>query len=71
MDDMVAIVEPVELHYLWRPQLGDPADEMVLETAINGQADCMVTRNLRHFQAAARQFGIEVVTPGEALRRIR
>lgn len=30
--------EPVEVHFLWRPQLADPADELVLEAAVNGQA---------------------------------
>ena len=35
------IVEPVRIHYLWRPQLRDPEDEMVLETAVNGRADAI------------------------------
>jgi putative PIN family toxin of toxin-antitoxin system len=70
LDYLAGIVEPVKLHYLWRPQLGDVADEMVLETAINGQADCIVTFNTRHFAPAAR-FGLETIWPGEALRRIR
>ena len=30
--------EPVEINFRWRPQLRDPADEMVLETAANGKA---------------------------------
>ncbi len=63
------LVEPVRLHYLWRPQLTDVADEMVLETAINGRATAIVTFNTRHFQAAAR-FGIEVIRPDEAVRRL-
>ncbi len=70
LDYLAGLVEPVKLHYLWRPQLGDVADEMVLETAINGRADCIVTFNTRHFEPAAR-FGIEAIWPGEALRRIR
>jgi len=70
LDYLAGIVDPVKLHYLWRPQLSDVADEMVLETAINGRADCIVTFNTRHFGAAAR-FGIDVVWPDEALRRIR
>ncbi len=71
LDDLAGIVEPVRLHYLWRPQLGDVADEMVLETAINGRADCIVTHNVRHFEPAAGSFGIDVILPAEALRRIR
>lgn len=70
LDYLAGLVEPVRLHYLWRPQLGDVADEMVLETAINGRADCIVTFNIRHFGPATR-FGIEPIRPDEAIRRIR
>ena len=66
---LAGLIEAVKLHYLWRPQLGDVADEMVLETAINGRADCIATFNARHFGPAAR-FGIEIVTPAKLLRRI-
>jgi hypothetical protein len=41
---------------------------MVLETAINGRADCIVTFNTRHFAPATR-FGIETIRPDEALRK--
>ncbi len=30
LDAIAALVKPVETHYLWRPQLRDPGDEMVL-----------------------------------------
>ena len=66
---LATIIAPVKLHYLWRPQLGDLADEMVLETAINGRADRIVTFNVRHF-GPAQKFGIEVVTPAETMRRL-
>jgi predicted nucleic acid-binding protein len=40
--------EPVKIHFLWRPQW-DPSDEMVLETAVNGRADVLVTFNQRDY----------------------
>lgn len=69
LDYLAGLVVPVKFHYLWRPQLGDVADEMVLETAINGRADTIVTFNIRHFGPAAK-FGIEVIRPDAALRRL-
>jgi hypothetical protein len=36
LDELVGLAEPVSVTYLWRPQLSDPADEMVLEAAVNG-----------------------------------
>lgn len=69
LDRLADLVTPVKLHYRWRPQLADAADEMVLETAINGRADCIVTFNVRHFRPSVR-FGIEVLTPALALGRL-
>ena len=70
LDAVAAIVEPIQLRFLWRPRLKDPADEMVLETAVNGRADRLVTFNLRHLKAAAEEFGIRVLTPPEAWKEI-
>ena len=67
---LCSVSEPVDIHYLWRPRLRDPADEMVLETAINGYADALVTFNRRDFGNAATSFGIELLRPQDALRRI-
>jgi putative PIN family toxin of toxin-antitoxin system len=62
-------VTPVEVNYRWRPQLGDPDDEMVLEAAINCRAD-IVTFNARDFGTAPARFGLTLLSPAEALRRI-
>jgi putative PIN family toxin of toxin-antitoxin system len=70
LDALVAVVEPVVLRFLWRPQLKDPDDEMVLETAVNGRADQIATFNTRHLAAAARTFGIRTERPGSIWREI-
>ena len=64
------VAEPVETRFLWRPQVRDPADEMVLEAAINGNADALVTFNRRDFGDGPARFGIAVFSPREELRRI-
>jgi predicted nucleic acid-binding protein len=71
LDTVLAMAEPVKAHFLWRPQLRDPGDEMVLETAVNGQADALVTFNVRDFGPVPERFGIEVMIPREAIRRVR
>src|SRR5438105_1366092 len=68
---LIAMAEPVETHFLWRPQLRDPGDEMVLEAAINGRADALVTFNVRDFGTVPARFGIEVMIPREAIGRMR
>ena len=65
-----ALVEPVQVRFMWRPQLADPSDEMVLDAAVNGHADALVTHNLAHFALAAPRFGLLLLRPGELLERI-
>ena len=57
---LCAVAEPVWIAFLWRPLLRDPADEMVLEAAINGNADTLVTFNRRDFGDAPRGFGTSI-----------
>jgi predicted nucleic acid-binding protein len=71
LDVLVAVATPVEIRFLWRPQLRDAADEMVLETAINGMADAIVTFNTRDFRPAPQLFGVAVVTPRDVLQSVR
>jgi len=52
-------VGPVDVQFLWRPQLSDSDDEMVLEAAINGSADMIVTYHAADFGPAAR-FGLRI-----------
>lgn len=68
---VVALCEPVFKAYSWRPQLRDPDDEMILEAAVNGGADILVTFNQRDFGSAPAAFGIECLLPQYALERIR
>jgi putative PIN family toxin of toxin-antitoxin system len=70
-DRLVELVVPVEVWFLWRPQLHDAADEMVLEAAVNGRADALVTFNRRHYHPAADRFGLPVLLPGETLAKVR
>lgn len=71
LDGVASLMDPVHSHFIWRPQLRDAADEMVLEAAVNGQADAIVSFNHRDFSAAPARFGLDLLLPRDALRRIR
>jgi putative PIN family toxin of toxin-antitoxin system len=71
VDAVIALSEPVETHFRWRPQLRDPDDEMVLEAAVNGYADALVTFNVRDFGMIPLRFGIPVLRPRDAIVRVK
>jgi putative PIN family toxin of toxin-antitoxin system len=62
--------EGVDVNFRWRPQLTDPNDELVLEAAVNGAADVLVTHNVRDFRTAAPRFGLRVLLPRELLKEL-
>jgi putative PIN family toxin of toxin-antitoxin system len=71
LDMVCATGIQVQMTENWRPSLLDPDDEMVLGTAINGQADAIVTFNRADFVGFVERFGIQVPSPMEALRKMR
>ena len=62
---LAGVLRPIDISFLWRPQLKDPADEMVLEAAVNGQCTHLVTWNLRDFAQAVPRFNLKLTTPAE------
>ncbi len=68
---LATVAEQVVIHFLWRPVLADAEDELVLDLAMNGRADMLVTFNQGDFADVSKTFQIEIVTPAVALRRLR
>lgn len=58
-----------EIYYLWRPYLSNPKDDMVLEVAVAGQVDYIVTHNVKDFKNSD-IFGVIAITPASFLTKI-
>jgi len=69
VDYLCSIGHPQNIFFLWRPQLRDPKDDLVLELAVAAGCDSIVTFNQRDF-AGASSFGIEILRPSELLSAI-
>lgn len=67
---LAAAAEPVEISFRWRPQLRDPADELMLEAAVNGHAEAIVTHNVTDFEPASARFGMRILTPAQLLKEL-
>ncbi len=65
---MCSVSDCRKVHFLWRPYLRDPKDDMVLEAAVSGQCEYIVTFNLNDFKGVDK-FGITALTPGNFLRK--
>ncbi len=69
LDMLCAVSVKQDVHFLWRPQLRDPNDELVLEAAVNASVDFLVTHNLRDF-ATGKRFAMQVITPSQFLKHL-
>ena len=70
LDIVAACCEQTDIHFSWRPQLRDPKDEMVLETALNSRADALVTFNRADFEAACAKLGVKLLSPSQFLEEL-
>ncbi len=69
LDYLCAVGRQQQIHFLWRPRARDPKDDMILEVAVAGECDGIVTYNKKDF-AEAKSFGLELWTPKEFLKKI-
>ena len=69
LDYLCAAGQHQQIYFLWRPTLPDPSDDLVLEVAVHGHCDRIVTFNKRDFVGSER-FGVKIDTPSEFLRSI-
>jgi putative PIN family toxin of toxin-antitoxin system len=69
LDYLCTIVNLHEVHFLWRPVLNDPKDDMILDLAVHANCQYVVTYNTRDF-IGVNQFGIQAVTAKDFLKII-
>jgi predicted nucleic acid-binding protein len=68
LDGFLAACEPVDVFFLWRPNLRDEGDNLVVEAAVAGGASAIVTHNVRDFPHGELRFAVRILTPAELLQ---
>ena len=58
------------IHFLLRPFLPDPDDDMLFELAVAAGCKYIVTHNIRDFNGSER-LGVQAITPGNFLQLTR
>ncbi len=62
----LGVCEWVHIYFSWRPNLPDEADNHIVELAIAGNAEMILTNNVRHFRVSELDFPrLQIVTPRE------
>jgi putative PIN family toxin of toxin-antitoxin system len=71
LDQIAARARCVKVHYLWRPYLPDAGDDLVLEAAVNGEADVVATFNLKDFRPVFDRFAVRFLQPADLWKMVR
>ena len=72
LDALLAVSEWVKIYYSWRPNLRDEGDNHLVELAVAGSADMIVTHKAGDLMAADLRFpGLSIVRPHELLKELR
>ena len=69
IDYICKVANHHKIYYLWRPFLRDPKDDMVLELAVSGSCEIIVTYNVKVF-GGVEEFGLKVMTAVKFLEQI-
>ncbi len=64
--DIASVAVPYSIHFLWRPFLPDPKDDLVLELAVASASKYIVTHNIGHFRPTT-AFGVQAIRPSDFL----
>ena len=70
LDFVASVAERQKITFLWRPFLPDPNDDLVLEVAVAGEVDAIVTYNRKDFIGSDR-FGIGILSPQEFIKECK
>ncbi|WP_442889236.1 PIN domain-containing protein [Congregicoccus parvus] len=70
LDYFASVSEFQRIDFLWRPFLPDPDDDLVLEVAVAGRVDAIVTYNQNDFVGSDR-LGVRIIRPQDFIKETR
>lgn len=72
LDVFLALCEWTKVYYLWRPNLSDESDNHLIELAVAGGAEFVITRNLRDLHSSQMLFpALRIISPEAFLKELK
>lgn len=72
LNAFLSVCRWTRVYFLWRPNLPDEADNQVLEVAVAGGAEVVVTYNTRDFERAELHFPqLQILRPEQLLQELK
>lgn len=69
VDSFLSVCRWTRIYYGWRPNVRDETDNHVVELAVAGSAQAIVTKNLRDFMGMELRFeGLRIVAPDHLIK---
>lgn len=70
LSDFLSVCKWVSIYYLWRPNLRDEADNHLIELALSGGGEHIITGNTKDFKGTELSFPqIQILTPSNYLKQ--
>jgi putative PIN family toxin of toxin-antitoxin system len=70
LDNLCALSKHQNIHFLWRPYLSDPKDDLIVELAVASETKIILTHNIKDFKGV-NKFGVRAITPKKLLEEIK
>lgn len=67
---LASVAHLQDVHFLWRPFLQDPDDDMVLECAVASGSQFIVTHNMKDFRRTP-ELNVQAIKPADFLKLLR
>ena len=66
LDALFSVAQWIEVYFAWRPNLGDEGDNFLIELAVAGNADCIISKNIKDLKRGELLFPhIKIYSPQE------
>lgn len=71
LDAFFSVCQWIMIYYTWRPNLRDEADNHLIELAVAGNAEYIVTQNIKDFQGPQLHFPeLRILSPDAFIKEV-